>query len=373
MIFPFHEKEKKTLTPEDQDRLWEGYRHEIETNCSQDDLVIFSAERFARFHENEAERVKKLMETIFDDITIVIYLRRQTEHILSLYKEDIRNGMPWAFLEYIPLAYDEIIKCWSVFGKEKIKVRLFDKKEFHDNDLLSDFAHTAGFEMTGLERVENQNETILDSAEMEFLRLFNSHIPPLLDPWTHNPYFWQVRSLLESYQRSSEEKQKAYNMNREEARRILQQCREGNDWVAREYLDREKLFSEDVSMYPEEVESPHGLTLERCAEISAHLWKERCDTIRKLQQENQKIITENDACNAEIQRQQAEIQYRNIELQRYHYNFSLFQQKSLIYWDYYRCKVLAKITFGKKRKHYKEKRNTLHEQIRQIRDLCKDK
>lgn len=34
---------------------------------------------------------------------------------------------------------------------------------------------------------------------------------------------------------------------------------------------------------------------------------------------------------------------------------------------YYRCKFLAKITWGKKRVHYKQKRDRLHEQVRQIR------
>ena len=39
--------------------------------------------------------------------------------------------------------------------------------------------------------------------------------------------------------------------------------------------------------------------------------------------------------------------------------------------QYYRCKILSKITWGNKRRHYKQKRNKLHEQVRQIRNRLK--
>jgi len=275
--FPSLEKEKKTLTPDDQERLWEEYRREIETNCTRDDLVIFSSEHLAGFHDNyEAERVKKLMDSLFDDITIVLYLRRQPEYLVSYYSTSICwHGAPWTFGEHPHSpAYDKLLKRWSIFGKDKIKVRLFDKQELHNHDIFSDFAATVGFDMAGLERVENQNETTLNSAETEFLRLFNSHVPRLLDPWTLNAGCDQVLSILFSRRNNPKEKQKAWHLNREEARQILEQYREGNDWVAREYLGREKLFDEDVSMYPETVASPHGLTIEKCVEITAHIYKE---------------------------------------------------------------------------------------------------
>lgn len=42
-----------------------------------------------------------------------------------------------------------------------------------------------------------------------------------------------------------------------------------------------------------------------------------------------------------------------------------------ILWTYYRCKILSKITWGNKRRHYKQKRDRLHEQVRQIRNSLK--
>ena len=379
-----------TLTHRDQDNLWEKQRHEIEANCVKGDLVIFSTEILSHFLESEIERVKKLIGSIFDDVVIVLYLRRQQEQLVSNYYTHVLwTGVPWTFGKRTPLAYDELIKRWSIFGKDKIRIRLFDKHEFHNNDLLSDFAATVGFDMAGLERIGNLNETTLGSAEIEFLRLLNSHIPKLLDPWTLNPDYQQVRvirSILLSRQKNPE-KMQAYHLNREEARKILMQCQQENDWIAQEYLNRKKLFSEDVSMYPEEVASPHGLTLEKYTEIAAHLFKERCNVIQQLQTEKQKNITEKETCiveiqrqrdviqrqRDEIQRQRDEIQHQRDEIQRSFDNLTLLQKKHSIYWHYYRYKVSAKITLGRKRKHYEVKRNVFHDRVRNIRNLCKIK
>lgn len=48
-----------------------------------------------------------------------------------------------------------------------------------------------------------------------------------------------------------------------------------------------------------------------------------------------------------------------------------YMQRKSIFWDYYRCKILSKITWGNKRKHYKQKRDKLHEQVRKIRTFLK--
>ena len=317
---PTLEIEKKTITLKDQEKLWERYRHEIETNCAQDDIVIFTAEILSFSQEDEVKRVKMLMDSLFDDVTIVLYLRRQPEHVVSEYYTNVfGTGITWTLGECALPAYDEVIKRWSIFGKDKIKIRIFDKQEFHDGDLLADFALTVGFEMTGLNRVENQNETMADSGEIEFLRLFNSHVPRLLDSWTFNTDYLQIRSVLSSHRKNSK-KTKAYYLNREEVQRMLEQCREGNDWIAREYLGREKLFSEDVSMYPEEVASPHGLTLERCAQIMACIYKELLS--EKLQQKKEfhsavsHLQGEMSRQSEEMSRQSEEISRQSEEISR---------------------------------------------------------
>ena len=71
-----------------------------------------------------------------------------------------------------------------------------------------------------------------------------------------------------------------------------------------------------------------------------------------------------------------EILYQNILAFSLHNTNSkqLLQQivnRHKILRQYYRCKILSKITWGNKRKHYKQKRDKLHEQVRQIRNSLK--
>ena len=59
---------KHGFTVADQNKLQEDIRHEIKSNCRKDDIVIFSCEALAIFTEQEIERVKELMVSLFDDI-----------------------------------------------------------------------------------------------------------------------------------------------------------------------------------------------------------------------------------------------------------------------------------------------------------------
>jgi len=287
---------KTEFTEEDQEKLWRKFWHTIESNCSQEDIVLFSNENFSRFTEEEVEKCKKLMDPLFDDVSIVFYLRRQPEWLISRYYTMVNvDSMSLNFSDYLNqpelyslLPYHKLVERWSIFGKDNLKIHIFDKSEFYNNDLLSDFAHTVGFDMAGLERVNDANIS-MDSASVEFQRLCNKYISPFLDSdggEVRNPDSDQIRCCID---RIAEINSKPYHLTRSEAQHILDMCREGNDWIAREYLGREKLFNEDVSMYPEEVASPHGLTLERSAEMTVALWKERCEVIRRLERERNRI------------------------------------------------------------------------------------
>ena len=49
-------------------------------------------------------------------------------------------------------------------------------------------------------------------------------------------------------------------------------------------------------------------------------------------------------------------------------NLKLFANKKHICYSYYRYKILSKVLFGKKRKHYKEKAAIYHEKVLRIKD-----
>ena len=344
---------EKGLMPQDQNKLWEAYCHEIKANCNKDDLVIFSTETLSFFLENEIERVKELMTSLFDDISIIIYLRCQPEFLISFYQTYTKNGGTWSIDDYLNmpedwsvLAYDKMVMRWSIFGKDKIKIRIFDRQMFHENDLLSDFAATAGFTWMGLEQVKNQNVTKLDSAEIEVIRLLNFHIPALLDSGRNNPeHSYFVRNILCS-KKDREKREVAYHLSQNEARQILKKYRKGNDWIAQEYLGKERLFDEELSTYPEKVLSGHQLTLERYSEIVSNCTQyhlvERNSRDAKIQLQLSEIknrdakiqqqLSEIKNRDVKIQQQLTEIKNRDAEIQRLLYR----RNKRLLY----RCKAL---------------------------------
>ena len=313
----------------DQNKQRDKYRHEIKVNGCEDDLVILSEEGLSSFTGKEVKNFKEWLDSLFDDITIILYLRRQPEYLVSLYHARLRLGLAKKIFDYldtpeapsVALAYHKILESWSIF--EKIKIRIFDRRGFRDNDLLSDFSHTVGFNMAGLERTKDRNIS-LGSAEAEFLRLLNAHE---FDFRIHNGTNrrWIPDILNQDRRRKQDVRdEKAYYLNRAEAQRILDQFREGNNWIAREYLGREKLFDEDVSMYPEET-VPHHLTVERSVEICAQLLKFKNKT------------------------QGLHVTIPPHKVTKFHYNL---------------YRLLSNITFGKLRKKYKAKRRALKQLLK---------
>jgi glycosyltransferase involved in cell wall biosynthesis len=81
-----------------------------------------------------------------------------------------------------------------------------------------------------------------------------------------------------------------------------------------------------------------------------------------LKEINTEMSRQNEEFRAEVARLQSEIQRQQSE-------FTLLLNKDSINKHYYRYKLLSKLTCGKKRKHYKSKRNLFHDKVRQIRLL----
>ncbi|RTI89738.1 hypothetical protein C3I03_08485, partial [Campylobacter jejuni] len=77
--------------------------------------------------------------------------------------------------------YKQTLENWiNVFQKENIIVKLFDKNEFYQGDLLKDFINTIGLEWDDNFIIpDKQNET-LDLLGMEILNHFNNYSIPIL-------------------------------------------------------------------------------------------------------------------------------------------------------------------------------------------------
>ena len=242
--------------------------------------------------KNTLLRFKSRLSQLFDDFEIVVYLRKQADYATSLVLQRIKNGhqgIADMLLERARnpeaddpmLNYQVLLTMWAeVFGRDKMKVRLFDRKHFIDGDLVVDFATTCDLPWQKMTCVQSVNESI-DNDAVTFLNSLQRKRQYKTTNLMANGRVWLMDILSRKY------KGKSPVLTRAQAERIVETYRASNRAVAREYFGSEELFNEDCSMYPEEM-APHKLTVEKSVEMAAHL----CDESFKLYDSFQQTIRE---------------------------------------------------------------------------------
>lgn len=179
---------RDNATREFLDSFWKRTRDEIIEHKGNADAIIFSCEFLVFFLEDQIKRLHEILSEIFDDIIVVVYLRRQMESLISWYAEVNKIGGPFPTFETLLATqpgvsenyffnYEMVLGMWArYFGEKNIKPRIFHRKEMINNDLLDDFTHTIGVDNSALTRFDSVNQS-LSSDVTEFCRLLNKSYP----------------------------------------------------------------------------------------------------------------------------------------------------------------------------------------------------
>jgi hypothetical protein len=110
--------------------------------------VIVSSEQFSQsvLKQEDMTRLRDYLRTLFDDITVVVYLRRQDAHFASLYAQRLRTGMgrkpSFDVLRRQVENYDyaEMLDNWAeVFGEDAMRPRVFSRDTDKSFDVVDDF------------------------------------------------------------------------------------------------------------------------------------------------------------------------------------------------------------------------------------------
>jgi hypothetical protein len=160
-------------------RMLSSIRQEL---ISESRHVILSCEHFSSrlTHVADLEKLARALRS--HDVTVVFYMRPQSELLWSAYSTAVLNG------RRTPLSSDKInadnsylnyytlLEVWaSVFGPHNIMVR--DYKKLKDGDICKDFMHLLGIDdLSHYERPRNRNKS-MPSAQVEFVRRLNAYIP----------------------------------------------------------------------------------------------------------------------------------------------------------------------------------------------------
>lgn len=255
-----------------------------------DSTVVYSAEHLqSRLTTvSEIKRAARLLRPMFDEIEVLVYLRRQDKYALSAHSTAVRAGgqNDFAFetvnAEGPYYNYRELLQNWSdVFGEDAIRVRLFEKSRLVDHDVVADFKNVTGIDNLNIELDSPKavNEALSRTA-LSLLRRFNELQAG--DACLQGKSKQQIRGrLLEAVQGIEDDFGKVLPV-RSSAVAFYERFVADNQWIADRWLEG-RGFDENFSEYPlEEIELPAIENLDsQLEELIAGLFQSK-QTIAKL-------------------------------------------------------------------------------------------
>jgi hypothetical protein len=145
--------------------------------------MLLSDEVLFGSSEQALQRLSRFTARVAESLRLVLYLRRQDDHMVSRYQQGVKIGWvarlrDWAKEDMSGL-YDyraRIRMHERVLAPAEFVVRRFERERFVNGSLFEDFLDAARIDarIEDLAQVPNLNES-LDAESVEFLRLFNVH------------------------------------------------------------------------------------------------------------------------------------------------------------------------------------------------------
>lgn len=209
-------------------------------------MVLSSENLTGNLGHHDVLQLGEMLRPLFDEIRIVVYLRRQDEAVLSMYGEFMRRGYSdqgfEAFIEgalgpnatppYIQ--YRRVLEYWiEAFGAEAIRVHLFDRGQMIGGDILQDFLQRCfgpGMaDMTGFTPSRQDNRS-LSAPAMEALRRLQPWLPFYAGD-SVNPARQALEERIDRLPQAPRPR-----LSRAQSERIMARFNRGNGWVRRTFL-----------------------------------------------------------------------------------------------------------------------------------------
>jgi hypothetical protein len=153
-----------------------------EVNGSGLSHVLMSDEALYGAPTGALTRMRAFTDQVARTVRLVVYLRRQDDHLISRYQQVVKVGevrrlaertasmdLSWTY------DYHARLSGWRrLLEPTELVVRRFEPDRFVDGSLYQDFLDAAGVDVRAedLEQPPNRNES-LDADSVEFLRLLN--------------------------------------------------------------------------------------------------------------------------------------------------------------------------------------------------------
>ncbi|HET7328285.1 MAG TPA: hypothetical protein VFJ14_13485, partial [Nocardioidaceae bacterium] len=143
--------------------------------------VLLSDEILFGSTDPALRRLRRLTDPIAQSLRLVVYLRRQDDHMVSRYQQGVKIGRvlrldEWAQHDMADL-YDyhaRLRRHQQLLAPTGFVIRRYERDSFVDGSLYQDFLEAVGIDarVEDLEQGPNRN-TSLDAESVEFLRVLN--------------------------------------------------------------------------------------------------------------------------------------------------------------------------------------------------------
>ena len=143
--------------------------------------VLMSDEELYDSSSAALRRLRRFSDRIAKSVRLVVYLRRQDDHLVSNYQQRVKVGEVRRLEDWHEPGFARIydyharLTGWhQTLDPNEFVVRRFERDSFVDGSLFQDFLDAAGIAARAdqLQHVETSNES-LDAEAVEFLRLLN--------------------------------------------------------------------------------------------------------------------------------------------------------------------------------------------------------
>jgi hypothetical protein len=163
----------------------EDFRKRLSTEIAESGLsrVLLSDEGVYASSREAMRNLRGLVAEIARTLRLVVYLRRQDDHLCSRYQQSVKTGCVQRLSEWMREdmkgLYDyqsRLLRFDQEVSPTELVVRRFEPGSFARGSLFQDFLDAAGIEARAedLEQPPDRNQS-LDAESVEFLRLLNVH------------------------------------------------------------------------------------------------------------------------------------------------------------------------------------------------------
>ncbi|PWN01781.1 hypothetical protein DJ010_17280 [Nocardioides silvaticus] len=145
--------------------------------------VVFSDEGLFTAGERAIARTARFLSRLGGQVRLVVYLRRQDDHLVSRYQQVVKLGevarlTTWLAGQDLARTYDyhRRLAAWGEIEPDAFAVRRFEGERMVGGSLVGDFLDAAGIPLREeqLTHTEARNES-LGAEAIEVLRILNLH------------------------------------------------------------------------------------------------------------------------------------------------------------------------------------------------------